>query len=154
MRPDGGATVGADDAPGSRPTDSPAHHAGHALRGHLAEFGLVEAQGLHKVARLIAIVMDEIDARVPDIARRVLKVIVSQIEDILAKPLQPRGFVSPRVCLPGKPKSAYIHASSGVIWGLTVKGRNDAVQLTLKGIAHEALLCPRRLLHGPAHRRP
>jgi hypothetical protein len=120
----------------------------------LAEFGLVEAQGVRKVARLIAIVMDEIDARVPDIAHRVLKVIVSQIEDILGKPLQPRGFVSPCVCLPGKPKSAYIHASSGVIWGLTVNGRNDAVQLTLKGIAHEALLCPRRLLHGPAHRRP
>src|SRR5437588_6417368 len=28
----------------------------NALRGHLAEFGLVEAQGLHKMARLIAIV--------------------------------------------------------------------------------------------------
>jgi transposase len=26
----------------------------NALRGHLAKFGLVEAQGLHKVARLIA----------------------------------------------------------------------------------------------------
>jgi len=24
----------------------------NALRGHLAEFGLIEAQGLHKVARL------------------------------------------------------------------------------------------------------
>ena len=31
----------------------------NALRGHLAEFGLIEAQGLHKVARLVAIVMDE-----------------------------------------------------------------------------------------------
>ena len=31
----------------------------NALRGHLAEFGLIEAQGLHKVAKLIAIVMDE-----------------------------------------------------------------------------------------------
>ncbi len=31
----------------------------NALRGHLAEFGLIEAQGLHKVAGLIAIVMDE-----------------------------------------------------------------------------------------------
>ena len=50
----------------------------NALRGHLAEFGLVEAQGLHKVARLIAIVMDEMDGRVPDIARQVLKVIVSR----------------------------------------------------------------------------
>jgi transposase len=54
----------------------------NALRGHLAEFGLIEAQGLHKVARLITIVMDEMDVRVPDIARQVLKVIVSQIADI------------------------------------------------------------------------
>jgi transposase len=34
------------------------------------------------VVRLIAIVMDEKDGRVPDIARQVLKVIVSHIEDI------------------------------------------------------------------------
>ena len=54
----------------------------NALRGHLAAFGLIEAQGLHKVARLIAIVMDETDGRVPDIARQELKVIVNQIEDI------------------------------------------------------------------------
>src|ERR1700691_2253278 len=54
----------------------------NALRGHLAEFGLIEAQGLHKVTRLIAIVMDETDGRVPDIARQVLKVIVNQLEDI------------------------------------------------------------------------
>jgi transposase len=53
----------------------------NALRGHLAEFGLIEAQGLHKVARLIAIVMDQNDGRIPDIARQVLKVIVNQIED-------------------------------------------------------------------------
>src|SRR5487761_2529522 len=37
----------------------------NALRGHLAEFGLIEAQGLHKVARLITIVMDERDGRIP-----------------------------------------------------------------------------------------
>ena len=48
----------------------------------MAEFGLIEAQGLHKVARLITIVMDEMDRRIPDIARQVLKVIVHQIEDI------------------------------------------------------------------------
>jgi hypothetical protein len=53
----------------------------NALRGHLAEFGLIEAQGLHKVARLIAVVMDEKDRRVPDVARQVLKMIVNQIED-------------------------------------------------------------------------
>ena len=54
----------------------------NALRGHLAEFGLIAAQGLHNVTRLITIVMDEMDGRVPDIARQVLKVIVSQIDDI------------------------------------------------------------------------
>ena len=36
----------------------------NALRGHLAKFGLIEAQGLHKVARLVAIVVDEMDGRV------------------------------------------------------------------------------------------
>ena len=53
----------------------------NALRGHLAEFGLIEAQGLHKVAGLVAMVVDEMDERVPDMARHVLKLIVSQIED-------------------------------------------------------------------------
>jgi transposase len=53
----------------------------NALRGHLAEFGLIEAQGLHKVAGLVAIVVDEMDERVPAMARQVLKLIVSQIED-------------------------------------------------------------------------
>jgi transposase len=53
----------------------------NALRGHLAEFGLIEAQGLHKVAGLVAIVVDEMDERVPDMARHVLKLIVSPIED-------------------------------------------------------------------------
>ena len=54
----------------------------NALRGHLAEFGLIEAQGLHKVAKLIAIVTDENDGRMPDIARQVLQVMVNHIEDI------------------------------------------------------------------------
>jgi transposase len=50
----------------------------NALRGHLAEFGLIEAQGQHKVAKLIAIVTDENDGRVPDIARQVLQVMVNR----------------------------------------------------------------------------
>lgn len=54
----------------------------NALRGHLAEFGLIEAQGLHKVAKLIAIVTNENAGRVPDIARQVLQVMVNHIEDI------------------------------------------------------------------------
>jgi transposase len=54
----------------------------NALRGHLAEFGLIEAQGLHKVARLIGIVLDETDERIPDMARQVLKIIVNQIGDV------------------------------------------------------------------------
>jgi transposase len=54
----------------------------NALRGHMAEFGLVEAQGLHKVAGLIAIVMDERDGRIPDMARQALKMITDQISDL------------------------------------------------------------------------
>ena len=37
----------------------------NALRGHLAEFGIVVPQGLRNVSKLTAIVRDEIDARLP-----------------------------------------------------------------------------------------
>src|SRR6202171_6095693 len=36
----------------------------NALRGHLAEFGLIAAQGLHNVAELIAIIRNDEDERV------------------------------------------------------------------------------------------
>lgn len=54
----------------------------NALRGHLAEFGLIESQGLHKVAGLIAIVRDDADERIPDIARQVLKVVAGQLDEL------------------------------------------------------------------------
>jgi transposase len=54
----------------------------NALRGHLAEFGLITAQGLHKLAELIAIVRDERDARVPNMARQVLRVMAEQLGDL------------------------------------------------------------------------
>jgi len=44
----------------------------NALRAHLAEFGVIGPQGLRNVARLIAIVRDESDARLPALARQVL----------------------------------------------------------------------------------
>jgi agmatine/peptidylarginine deiminase len=74
----------------------------------LAEFGLVEAQGLHKMARLIAIVTDEMDARVPDIARQVLKVIIGQIEEIQTTDRWARD-AGPRVTQeqPSQPTSGY-----------------------------------------------
>ena len=54
----------------------------NALRGHLAELGLIQAQGLHRVAGLTAIVMDDADERVPRMARQVLKVIAGQIGEL------------------------------------------------------------------------
>lgn len=54
----------------------------NALRGHLAEYGLIAAQGLHKVAGLVAIVRDERDARVPNMARQVLRVMAEQLDDL------------------------------------------------------------------------
>jgi transposase len=48
----------------------------------LAEFGLIAAQGLHKVAELIAIVRDVKDERVPDMARQVLRLIADQIAEL------------------------------------------------------------------------
>src|SRR5262245_37070161 len=45
----------------------------NALRGHLAEFGVIAPQGLRNVGKLIAIVRDEGAARLPDLARQVLQ---------------------------------------------------------------------------------
>src|SRR6266700_1670058 len=42
----------------------------NALRAHLAEFGIVAAQGLRNVGELIAIVRDDGDTRLPDAARQ------------------------------------------------------------------------------------
>src|SRR6201993_1794504 len=54
----------------------------NALRAHLAEFGIVAAQGLRNVGELIAIVRDDGDTRLPDVARQVLQVLADQIEQI------------------------------------------------------------------------
>jgi len=54
----------------------------NALRGHLAEFGVIAAKGLHNVEGLIAIVKQGEDGRVPDAALRVLTVIANQIVDV------------------------------------------------------------------------
>ena len=56
----------------------------NALRAHLAEFGVIAPQGLRNVDKLIAIVRDESDARLPDLARQVLQVFATQIEQIEA----------------------------------------------------------------------
>src|SRR5262249_15580068 len=56
----------------------------NALRAHLAEFGMVAAQGLRNVAQLIAIVRDEDDLRLPDVARQVLQVLSAPLEHIEA----------------------------------------------------------------------
>jgi transposase len=56
----------------------------NALRAHLAEFGIIAPQGLRNVGRLIAIVRDEDDARLPDLARQVLEVQIEQLEAAVA----------------------------------------------------------------------
>ena len=48
----------------------------NAIRGHLAEFGIIEAQGLHKRRASDAIVQDETDNRVPAEARDALSALV------------------------------------------------------------------------------
>ena len=57
----------------------------NALRGHLAEFGVVGAKGLHKVEGLIAIIRNGSDGRIPEVARSVLMVIACQIDDVETK---------------------------------------------------------------------
>jgi transposase len=54
----------------------------NALRAHLAEFGIIEAQGIHNVGRLRELIEDEADTRVPELARAAARVILQQIEGL------------------------------------------------------------------------
>ena len=52
----------------------------NAVRGHLAEFGLVEAQGPWNVPRLLASMQE--DRRVPELARQVLHLLAAQLDEV------------------------------------------------------------------------
>src|SRR5262249_60569570 len=54
----------------------------NALRAHLAEFGVIAPHGLRHVARLVAIVRDDSDTRLPALARQVLEVLAAQLEQL------------------------------------------------------------------------
>ena len=57
----------------------------NALRGHLAEFGVIAPTGLTQyVAADMPIIRDEEDARLPGLARQVLQVLAVQIEQLEA----------------------------------------------------------------------
>ena len=57
----------------------------NALRGHLAEFGVIAPQGPRHVAQLIAAIRDEAEPRLPELARRVLTVLAEQLKELAAK---------------------------------------------------------------------
>ncbi len=51
----------------------------NALRGHLAEFGIIEAQGAWNVSRLLAHL--ETEGELPEMARQVLRLLAVQLEE-------------------------------------------------------------------------
>jgi len=51
----------------------------NALRGHLAEFGIVAQRGIHKVEELTAVIGDETDGRIPASARSALRVLAAAL---------------------------------------------------------------------------
>jgi transposase len=57
----------------------------NALRGHLSEFGIIVAKGIQNVPKLVAIVGDYSDGRLPDVAREVLAAVVEQLRDTIRK---------------------------------------------------------------------
>lgn len=54
----------------------------NALRGHLAELGIIAAQGLRKLPALIEVVCNEEDDRIPAVARQALGVVIAQMQDL------------------------------------------------------------------------
>lgn len=54
----------------------------NALRAHMAEFGVITAQGTNKIINLEAVLLDETEERIPEMARGVLIVLVGQLTDL------------------------------------------------------------------------
>lgn len=54
----------------------------NALRAHLAEFGLIAAKGISKLPDLVALVEDQSNPSLPDLARRCARTILVQIENL------------------------------------------------------------------------
>lgn len=54
----------------------------NALRGHLAEFGIVAAKGIGRLDELVAIVRDVSDRRLPDAVRDVLQDLTQEIDGL------------------------------------------------------------------------
>ena len=57
----------------------------NSLRAHCAEFGIVVAQGMAKLAELIGRIADEGDARIPPLARGCLLVLSQQLQELQLK---------------------------------------------------------------------
>jgi transposase len=57
----------------------------NAIRGHMAEFGVIAKQGMAGTLLLAEIIGDESDDRIPDLARQVLALLVGQLRDVVAK---------------------------------------------------------------------
>ena len=54
----------------------------NALRGHLAELGIITAKGIHRVADLLAELIGMDDGKVPPLARASLRCLAAQIEAV------------------------------------------------------------------------
>jgi transposase len=57
----------------------------NALRGHMAELGVVVAKGRTSIGKLLAIIGDRQDSSIPDGGRTALQQLVAQIQDLTAR---------------------------------------------------------------------
>jgi transposase len=54
----------------------------NALRGHMAEFGIIAPQGIARVADLLAVLLGEDEAALPPLARQALRGLAAELENV------------------------------------------------------------------------
>ena len=57
----------------------------NAIRGHLAEFGIIGPNRAHKIGLLTALIEDEEERRLPTVARHALRFLVAQLREVKTK---------------------------------------------------------------------
>ena len=100
----------------------------NALRGHLAEFGIVAPRGIQKIDELAAVVADETDGRIPTSARKALRILVAELAalDLRITGSRPRSSLGQRRTLspgvsPRSPASVRSSPRDSRRWSRTLR---------------------------------
>ena len=99
----------------------------NALRGHMAELGIIAPQGITRVADLLAVLMDEDETRLPRLARVALRGLAAELDAVGKRVADIEAAIVATITDPAQFHSArQLAAWIGLVPGRTAAGASSA----------------------------